>query len=683
MSHHPYKDAHDLYWQAGWRGILPLPHKRKKTPPTGYTGATGTDPAYPDVHAWADDPTPHNICLRLPGNVIGIDVDAYGDKSGGRTLTETEAEWGLLPPTWRSTSRDDGTSGIRLYRIPEGLAWPNEVGAGIETVHRAHRYTVCWPSIHPDTDLPYRWITPDGLTAANTVPDPDQLPPLPDTWVQGLTGGEAAAHTPRDHKTHNEAVLWIAQLDHATDQPCRRIQKAADQAAADLQTHSAHDTCCAAAARILRLGHERHHGAVTALAQLRAAFTHEVTSPRRRILGKTSRTQIEADREWADILTSGVNLIAADPTPPSCDCYGQLTGLIATTPTTSTPIDPANTPDSPTAPTAPEGPEQLLDGATFVLDAPDRPPALWGWGDEVLWAEGESLMIVGPPGVGKTTLCGQLLRARLGCQHEFLGWGVTPTSSRVLYLAMDRPAQIARSLKRHFTETDRPLLAERLQVWQGPPPADIAKRPDTLTALAKLAAADTIIIDSVKDAAVGLVDDTVASAYNRARQQVLSDGIQLVELHHMTKRGPNGSKPKDLADVYGSAWITAGAGSVVLIWGQAGDPVVTLEHLKQPAADIGPLTLIHDHKQGTTHIDHETVDLQQVLRNHAASGGLHPRAAAVTLFATTGEPSRSDIEKARRRLDALVEQGTARVEKGHKGGYTKAHPNRYFPVENP
>ena len=77
MSDNPYGRAADLYYGKGWRGILPLPHRRKKLPPTGFTGSAGTDPAYPDIAAWADGTEgPKNICLRLPENVIGIDVDA-------------------------------------------------------------------------------------------------------------------------------------------------------------------------------------------------------------------------------------------------------------------------------------------------------------------------------------------------------------------------------------------------------------------------------------------------------------------------------------------------------------------------------------------------------------------------------------------------------------------------------
>jgi replicative DNA helicase len=254
------------------------------------------------------------------------------------------------------------------------------------------------------------------------------------------------------------------------------------------------------------------------------------------------------------MLVSGVNFVSADPAGvPTCDCDGLLTDTIVGSASATT-ID-----DQPTvsgdgdghATTTDEQPRfpQMVDGATFVLNAPEQPPAIWGFGDDIIWSEGESLMIVGPPGVGKTTLCGQVVRARLTGEGSVLGYGVTGTSSRVLYLAMDRPAQIQRSLRRHFSEDDRQLLADKLVVWKGPPPADVAKNTSVILSLAKLAGADTVVVDSVKDAAIGLSNDEVGAAYNQARQHVLAAGIQMLELHHLVKRGPNGAKPTQLADV--------------------------------------------------------------------------------------------------------------------------------------
>ena len=296
----------------------------------------------------------------------------------------------------------------------------------------------------------------------------------------------------------------------------------------------------------------------------------------------------------------------------------------------------------------------MVDGAAFILDAPNTVPCIWGHGDEVIWAEGEALTIAGPPGVGKTTLSGQLVRARLGLLGTLLGYPVEPTSGRVLYLAMDRPSQIARSLRRHFHEDERATLEERLVVWKGPPPGDVARHTGTLLGLAKLAGADTIFIDSLKDAALGLTDDEVGAAYNRARQLAVREGVQLVELHHTVKHGQSGARPTTLQDVYGSTWIIAGTGSVVLLWGAAGDPIVDWYHLKQPAAEVGPMQIIHDHDAGRSDVWRGT-DLVNIA---VASGshGLTVRAAACALF-NTDTPTPAQIMKASRRLNRLVGDG--------------------------
>jgi hypothetical protein len=65
------------------------------------------------------------------------------------------------------------------------------------------------------------------------------------------------------------------------------------------------------------------------------------------------------------------------------------------------------------APAGPPLPDRLVPGGTFILDTPDHVPAVWGTGEHVLWAEGETLIVAGPTGVGKTTLIGQVLFARL------------------------------------------------------------------------------------------------------------------------------------------------------------------------------------------------------------------------------------------------------------------------------
>ncbi|HKY76342.1 MAG TPA: DnaB-like helicase N-terminal domain-containing protein [Acidimicrobiia bacterium] len=315
---------------------------------------------------------------------------------------------------------------------------------------------------------------------------------------------------------------------------------------------------------------------------------------------------------------------------------------------------------------------RVVDGGSFLLDGPVEVPALWGHGGDVAWAAGESLLIVGPPGVGKSTLVQQLVLARIGLRGSVLGWPVAREPRRVLYVAADRPQQVCRSMARMVSPADRPVLSEHLVVWRGPLPDDLGSNPALLAEMAREHGAGTVVLDSLKDVALDLVKDDVGARVNHALQLALADGIEVVALHHQRKHGRDGQRPTRLADVYGSAWITAGAGSVILLWGQPGDAYVDLTQLKQPVSDIGPLRLFHDHMAGTTRTDCGT-DAFGVLQ---ASHSLTARALAAVLF-ETADPDRNQIQRARRRLDALVKAGQAICVDGHKGGIGGGTPTIY------
>jgi hypothetical protein len=188
----PYADAARQYWAAGWAN--PIPVKGKWPPPTGYTGYDGATVSWPDVQAWLDgDEAGHNIALRLPGDVVGIDVDAYDGKIGAASLAAAEEELGPLPATFRSTSRAPfEESGIRLYRVPAGTnlrgaekRFRARFGDHVDIIRRDHRYTVVWPSVHPETGVTYQWYGAQGDHA--DIPRPQHLPELPAAWVEFLT----------------------------------------------------------------------------------------------------------------------------------------------------------------------------------------------------------------------------------------------------------------------------------------------------------------------------------------------------------------------------------------------------------------------------------------------------------------------------------------------------------------
>lgn len=301
---------------------------------------------------------------------------------------------------------------------------------------------------------------------------------------------------------------------------------------------------------------------------------------------------------------------------------------------------------------------RAIDGHSFITAEPDTIPAAWGSGDQVLWAEGEGLMIVGPDGVGKTTLAQQLVLARIGLRTSLLGLPVASKNRKVLYIAGDRPRQAARSFARMITPLDHDTLRDQLVVWRGPLPFDITEDKNALANLAQSLEATDIVIDSLKDIAVDLSKDETGSRVNIAFQEIVARGIELCPLHHQRKEGRDGAgKPKRLADVYGSRWLTAGMGSVICLWGEPGDPVVELLHLKQPAEDVGPYEIVHDHNKGETTLV-PSASYEGVLERAGASGITAPDVAS--LIHKTDKPSANDVEKARRRLEKLVTQGTAK-----------------------
>lgn len=297
----------------------------------------------------------------------------------------------------------------------------------------------------------------------------------------------------------------------------------------------------------------------------------------------------------------------------------------------------------------------LVDGAAFALDAPSHIPPIWGSHQEVLWSQGEPLMICGPQGVGKSTLAQRLILARLGIGDlNVLGRVVTPDPGRaVLLIAADRPNQIARSLRRMVTEHDRRALAD-LVVWRGPLPFDITTDTDRLLAMAQEVNAGTVVIDSLKDVALPLTEDRVGASVNIAIQKVIAAGIELVDTHHQRKATGENKKPNALADVYGSTWLTSGHGSVVLLWGEPGDPIVELIHLKQPGDTVGPLELVHDHLTGAIRA-HERATITQILTD--AGRGITVADAAIRMWGPGA--TRSQTEKTRRKLDGAVKAGHA------------------------
>lgn len=251
----------------------------------------------------------------------------------------------------------------------------------------------------------------------------------------------------------------------------------------------------------------------------------------------------------------------------------------------------------------------LVDGGSFLFDIPAGTPAVWGKEGHVLWAEGEPLMIAGPQGVGKTSDAGQVALGLCGVPgfEELYGLPITPVpeGKRVAYFALDRPRQIARALRRMAPPEHRELIAERLIVWQGPLPFSLLSDSTALRKWCEENAVAAVIIDSLKDVAGKLSDEEVGAKINAALQDCITRGIETLVLHHNRKANADNRRPKTLADVHGSENLTRGVGSVICLFGAAGDTEIELSHLKQPAETVGPFVLARDHETGRSEVARE------------------------------------------------------------------------------
>jgi hypothetical protein len=89
--------------------------------------------------------------------------------------------------------------------------------------------------------------------------------------------------------------------------------------------------------------------------------------------------------------------------------------------------------------------KNLISGTDFINQVAAKKRAIWGDGQKILWATGESLMIASPYGVGKTTLAGLISKATL-LGGSVLGYPINQDAIntdgdelKLLYLALDRP----------------------------------------------------------------------------------------------------------------------------------------------------------------------------------------------------------------------------------------------------
>ena len=352
----PYRDTALLYREKWFKGMLILPYKEKEVPPSDFTGKRAPYPSLDQINVWINDGIKHNICIRLAGvdeeyELIGIDVDDYmkGDKkkNGGDQLSNLEKHLCVLPETWISTARLDGVSGIRIFRVPRGLVYRGKADKDIEIIQKGHRYTLVWPSVHPEGGI-YWWYPPgvrpdkEGKKVWDGVlPDARTIPILPDPWIDYLSHNRLIM--PEDglidmDSTVDEVYAWATDTFYGdgingvvdgTDKDdsamCSKMQEKLNKHLKKIESSSTfHDLLTNAHWNLLHLAFEGHVGWNAALREMENEWCNAVarrggTTVRdvSTMGGEVFRSRIQALRQIKAKSDERV-VIRADALDPCC-----------------------------------------------------------------------------------------------------------------------------------------------------------------------------------------------------------------------------------------------------------------------------------------------------------------------------------------------------------------------------
>lgn len=326
----PFEQWSRKYFDGGFSPI-PLPPNTKNPPPTGWTGHGRPTTTEQQLEKWLAGEGLNklfkgtikraNIALRLNTvvvdgvsfDLVGIDVDHHPEdkddpKNGGPQLEYFERKLGALPPTWTSSARVNGISGIRLFRAPAGLMWRGDLGHGgedIDVISKNYRFLVCFPSTNPDANNRQYWFYPPGfkpdgdLEAIDRekhglVPDPKKLPLLPDAWIDYLTQNRIKdVGVPMDmDATAKQLTRWATRNFASNDSICEYLTIEVDKYKQKIEESAkSHNVLTAFHNKILRCGaNEGHTGWGKACAELEKAYVANV-------LARGKRTVTSAEKE--------------------------------------------------------------------------------------------------------------------------------------------------------------------------------------------------------------------------------------------------------------------------------------------------------------------------------------------------------------------------------------------------
>lgn len=325
-------DTVNDYINRGWAAPLPITAGAKYPPPQGMTGDIPELSRKAVESAWKGKPEDTNIGLRMQASgaydIIGIDIDHYGEKSGFTHITDLQDELGPLPlSTMPICSRRgmESHSGQRYFRVPKNIKWKNAVCQDVDVLQISHRYAVVYPSIVEGEQ--YIWFQ-DGKQI--DIPFVSDLPILPPEWVEFLKkgrvtrlGSSKSSSVLDEGKNLSEkyrlAIDWLRDNIHGWDVPITsdNVEDGMSsqlRSVTDVDTllekfsHNSHDTMIATVHSAVMLSVEGHIGLKPALHRIKTTFISEVTSR----TDSSRRSESQAEAEYQRALVGEVTRVATD-----------------------------------------------------------------------------------------------------------------------------------------------------------------------------------------------------------------------------------------------------------------------------------------------------------------------------------------------------------------------------------
>lgn len=233
------------------------------------------------------------------------------------------------------------------------------------------------------------------------------------------------------------------------------------------------------------------------------------------------------------------------------------------------------------------------------------------WAIEGLLPVAGSMVILGPPGVGKSTYSLRMAMDLALGRDKFLKWPIK-NPQRVMFISLEMQHY---ELKEFFNDMDLPIeeqqqLQERFFLWPigNAYPFDTPDQQSELIKYIKMFKLDMIIIDSHSLAMYGSIknDDDVKRINSFLNEDVRKNlKCSYVFIHHPRKAGNQDvARAVEQDDSYGSTFIIANAQTVLTLVPRKGTRKVVVRTLKNRMAEKDKdFYVMHTERRGFELID--------------------------------------------------------------------------------